>query len=35
VGSEAGTFTVSVVSKANGMVVIPSENWVRATDIAA
>ena len=35
VGSEAGTFTVSVVSKANGMVVIPSESWVRATDIAA
>ena len=35
VGSEAGTFAVSVVSKANGMVVLPSENWVRVTDIAA
>ena len=35
VGSEAGTFEVSVVSKANGMVVLPSENWVRVTDIAA
>ena len=35
VGSEAGTFSVSVVSKANGMVVLPSQNWVRVTDIAA
>ena len=35
VGSEAGTFEVSVVSKANGMVVLPSENWVRVKDIAA
>ena len=32
---EAGTFTLSVVSKANGMLVIPSEDWVRVTDIAA
>ena len=35
VGSEAGTFTVSVTSKANGMAVLPSESWVRVTDIAA
>ena len=35
VGSEAGTFTVSVVSKANGMAVLPSEGWVRMTDIEA
>ena len=35
VGSEAGTFEVSVVSKANGMVVLPSEDWVRVSDIAA
>ena len=35
VGSEAGTFEVSVVSKANGMVVLPSESWIRVTDIAA
>ena len=35
VGSEAGTFEVSVVSKANGMVVLPSESWVRVKDIAA
>ena len=35
VGSDAGTFTVSVVSKANGMAVLPSESWVRMTDIAA
>ena len=34
VGCDAGTFTVSVVSKANGMAVIPSETWVRVTDIA-
>jgi len=32
---EAGTFTVSVVSKANGMAVIPSEDWIKVTDIAA
>ena len=35
VGSDAGTFTVSVTSKANGMAVLPSESWVRVTDIAA
>lgn len=35
VGSDAGTFTVSVNSKANGMAVLPSESWVRVTDIAA
>ena len=35
VGSDAGTFTVSVASKANGMAVLPSESWVRVTDIAA
>ena len=35
VGSEAGTFTVSVTSKANGMAVLPSDGWVRMTDIAA
>ena len=35
VGSDAGTFTVSVSSKANGMAVLPSESWVRLTDIAA
>jgi len=35
VGSDAGTFTVSVTSKANGMAVLPSESWVRMTDIAA
>ena len=35
VGSEAGTFTVTVTSKANGMAVLPSETWVRMTDIAA
>ena len=33
--SDAGTFSVSVVSKANGMVVIPSEDWIKVTDIAA
>jgi hypothetical protein len=32
---EAGTFTVSVISKANGMAVIPSEDWIKVTDIAA
>ena len=35
VGSEAGSFTVSVLSKANGMAVLPSADWVRVTDIAA
>ena len=35
VSSEAGTFTVTVTSKANGMAVLPSETWVRMTDIAA
>ncbi|MBR5256524.1 MAG: hypothetical protein IKV62_07100 [Bacteroidales bacterium] len=35
VGSDAGTFTVSVISKANGMAVLPSDGWVRMTDIAA
>lgn len=34
-GSDAGTFTVSVKSKANGMAVLPSESWIRMTDIAA
>lgn len=34
-GSEAGTFEVSVVSKANGMVVLPSADWVRVTDVSA
>ena len=33
--SDAGTFSVSVVSKADGMAVLPSENWLRLTDIAA
>ena len=35
VGSDAGTFTVSVTSKANGMAVLPSDSWIRMTDIAA
>ena len=35
VGSEAGSFTVSVVSKANGMAVLSSDSWVRVTDIEA
>ena len=35
VGSDAGVFDISVVSKANGMVVLPSESWVRVTDVAA
>ena len=34
-GSDASTFTVSVKSKANGMAVLPSESWIRMTDIAA
>ena len=33
--AEAGTFTVSVISKADGMAVIPSESWIKLTDIAA
>ena len=33
--AEAGTFTISVVSKADGMAVIPSDSWIRLTDIAA
>ena len=33
--SDAGTFSVSVVSKADGMAVLPSEDWIRLTDIAA
>lgn len=32
---EAGSFTLSVVSKANGMLVLPSEDWIKVTDIAA
>ena len=32
---EAGTFTLSVVSKANGMAVLPSADWIKVTDIAA
>ena len=34
VGSDAGVFDISVVSKANGMVVLPSESWVRVTDVS-
>ena len=33
--AEAGTFTISVVSKADGMAVLPSESWIRLTDIEA
>ena len=33
--ADAGTFTVSVTSKANGMAVIPSADWIKVTDIAA
>jgi len=33
--AEEGTFTISVVSKADGMAVLPSESWIRLTDIAA
>jgi hypothetical protein len=33
--AEAGTFTVSVTSKANGMAVIPSADWIKVTDITA
>ena len=33
--AEAGTFTVSVVSKAIGMAVLPSADWVKVTDIEA
>jgi hypothetical protein len=32
---EAATFTISVTSKANGMAVLPSADWVKVTDIAA
>ena len=32
---EAGSFTLSVGSKANGMLVLPSEDWIKVTDIAA
>ena len=33
--ADAGTFSISVVSKANGMAVLPSADWIRLTDIAA
>ena len=33
--AEAGTFTISVVSKADGMAVLPSESWIKLTDIEA
>jgi len=33
--AEAGTFTISVTSKADGMAVLPSESWIKLTDIAA
>jgi hypothetical protein len=33
--AEAGTFTISVVSKADGMAVLPSEGWIKLKDIAA
>ena len=33
--AEAGTFSISVVSKANGMVVLPSADWIKVTDIEA
>ena len=33
--AEAGTFTISVVSKANGMAVLPDADWIKVTDIAA
>ena len=33
--AEAGTFTISVVSKADGMAVLPSADWIKLTDIAA
>ena len=32
--AEAGTFSISVSSKANGMAVLPSAGWIRLTDIA-
>ena len=32
---EAGTFSISVVSKANGMAVLPSADWIKVTDIEA
>ena len=33
--AEAGTFTISVISKANGMAVLPDADWIKVTDIAA
>ena len=33
--AEAGTFTISVVSKADGMAVLPDADWIKLTDIAA
>ena len=33
--AEAGTFSISVVSKANGMAVLPSADWIKVTDIEA
>jgi hypothetical protein len=33
--AEAGTFTISVTSKANGMAVLPDVDWIKVTDIAA
>ena len=33
--AEAGTFTISVTSKANGMAVLPDADWVKVTDIEA
>ena len=33
--AEAGTFTISVTSKADGMAVLPSADWIKLTDIAA
>ena len=32
--AEAGIFTISVVSKADGMAVLPSESWIKLSDIA-
>ena len=33
--ADAGTFTISVVSKADGMAVLPDADWIKLTDIAA
>ena len=33
--ADAGTFTIAVVSKADGMAVLPSADWIKVTDIAA